>query len=68
MEKNIGMYDQSIRIAAVLFCIVFYFTQPASGIPATATGLIGFYFFFTALAGFCPLWKKLGISTLKAKL
>ena len=58
MSKNIGAVDRAIRI--VLGLVLLSLTVVG---PRTAWGWIGLVPLITAFAGFCPLYRVLGIST-----
>ena len=59
MSTNIGTIDRSLR-AVLGFALLWLLV---SG-PKTLWGLIGAVLLFTALVGFCPLYRVLGINTL----
>lgn len=56
--KNVGKADQVIRIIAGLILLSLVFIG-----PKTLWGLIGLVPIFTALFGFCPAYKLLGMNT-----
>lgn len=58
MESNIGTLDRVLRIAVGLFLISLIFWG-----PATLWGLVGLVPLGTALVGFCPAYRLLGICT-----
>lgn len=62
MEKNIGSIDRVIRIIIGIVFISLLFILDG-GIKWI--GLLGFVMLFTAMIGFCPLYKPFGINTCK---
>lgn len=64
MNKNIGKTDQIIRfvIAIAFFSLFFVLTMPMK-----LLGLIGVVPLLTAIFGFCPLYKLLGMDTCRIK-
>lgn len=60
MSTNISPLDRTLRIilGLVLISLVFWG-------PQTPWGLIGIIPLATALVGFCPVYRLLGICTLK---
>lgn len=65
MKKNMGAADKSIRIILAVVIAVLYFTDVLSGTFAIILGIIAIIFLLTSLAGFCPLYKPLKVSTAK---
>ena len=62
MKKNIGTTDRIIRIIVGLFLLSLIFWG-----PQTLWGLIGLVLVITALAGWCPPYALLRISTRKSR-
>ncbi|MGI9415756.1 MAG: YgaP family membrane protein [Hyphomicrobiales bacterium] len=60
MSTNISPVDRVLRIIAGLVLISLVFWG-----PQTSWGLIGIIPLATALIGFCPAYRLLGICTLK---
>lgn len=61
MPKNVAMWDRALRIAvglALLALVVFG--------PRTQWGWLGLIPLATGLAGTCPLYRLLGISSCRA--
>jgi Protein of unknown function (DUF2892) len=60
MKKNVGSTDKMVRLvlAAVFFSLFFVLQGSARFI-----GLVGIVPLFTALAGTCPLYSLMGMST-----
>jgi len=65
MKKNMGQIDRIIRLALAVLVAVLYFTGVISGTWAIILGILAVIFLVTGLVGTCPLYKVLGISTLK---
>jgi hypothetical protein len=60
VNKNVGKLDKVIRIVVglVLFSLLYFLEKPLGYI-----GLIGAVPLLTALVGYCPLYKIVGLST-----
>jgi len=58
MPRNEGTLDRALRIIAGLVLIALVFVG-----PQTAWGWVGIVPLVTGLAGFCPLYRLLGINT-----
>lgn len=58
MQTNLGTIDRSLRVVAgiVLLSLAFFG-------PQTAWGYIGIVPLITALIGYCPAYRLLGLST-----
>jgi hypothetical protein len=65
MKKNMGMIDRLLRTALAIVVAVLYFTNEITGTAAIILGVIAVIFLATSSVGFCPVYKLLGISTLK---
>ncbi len=63
MTTNVGAYDRVIRvvIGSVLIGIASY----GSGLPFITLACIGIIPFATGVLGWCPVYKILGINTVK---
>jgi hypothetical protein len=61
MAHNLGSVDRVIRISAGIVLLSFVFVG-----PHTLWGLVGAVPLLTAFAGFCPLYRVLGIRTCPA--
>jgi len=65
IEKNVGAKDKTIRVIAGLILLgVGMSMQGVSGIVCT---IVGIGLLFTAITGFCSLYKLFGINTCKVK-
>ena len=64
LEKNLGQWDRSLRIASAIIVIALIFFH--GGLSRWIVFVIGIqtiYFIVTGLAGFCPVYAKLGVDT-----
>ncbi|WP_086479793.1 YgaP family membrane protein [Oceanospirillum sanctuarii] len=60
--KNVGSVDKILRIVVGLVLIALVFVG-----PQTPWGWIGIVPLLTAVLGFCPLYKVIGVNTCKTK-
>ena len=58
MQKNMGTVDRAIRAVVGVVLLAMCFTW-----PHTIWGLVGIVPFSTAVLGYCPLYRLLGIRT-----
>ncbi len=65
MKANIGLLDRLVRIGLVALVAVLFFTGQLSPVAAIVLGVLAVVFLLTAVAGVCPLYLPLGISTRK---
>lgn len=65
MNKNMGTADRTIRILIAIAIGVLYFNGSISGVLAVILGVVAIVFLATSLAGRCPGYVPLGISTRK---
>ena len=65
MKKNLGMIDRLLRAAIAIAVVILYFAGQITGTAAAILGALAAIFLGTSIAGFCPVYKVLGISTLK---
>ncbi|GKX35564.1 MAG: hypothetical protein MnENMB40S_31820 [Rhizobiaceae bacterium MnEN-MB40S] len=65
MSTNMGIIDRVLRlvIAAALLFGAFGAASPFSGVLFWIAVIIAVVFVITALAGFCPLYRVIGLST-----
>ncbi len=61
MSLNVGGLDRGLRLLLGLVLIALVFVG-----PQTPWGWVGLIPLITALVGFCPLYRLLGICTAKA--
>jgi hypothetical protein len=64
MKKNVGTTDKWIRIAAGIILLVLIFVIKSDW---RWLGLIGVIPLGTAFLNFCPIYKLLGLSTVKGE-
>ncbi|MGB0748271.1 MAG: YgaP family membrane protein [Magnetospiraceae bacterium] len=62
LDDNMGIIDRALRMVVGLILISLAFFG-----PKTWFGLVGLIPLVTAFVGFCPLYKMIGLSTLKAE-
>lgn len=67
MKKNLHSIDKLVRIVLALVLAILIFNGTLTGFAAILLGIFAVVFLATALVGFCPLYKALGISTYKEK-
>ena len=65
MRKNMGKVDRWVRFILAVVIAVLYFTGTISGAAAIILGIVAIAFFATSLAGSCPAYLPMGISTKK---
>ena len=65
MKANLGMAERVIRIAFALVVAVLYATNVIGGTLAIILGVVAAIFLVTGMISFCPLWRALGISSLR---
>jgi len=66
MTKNVGTIDRIIRaVLGVIFVLSFFFLK--SLLFKIILLILGIVLIFTAITGFCSLYKILGISTCPLK-
>jgi len=63
MKRNIGEIDRSARLIAALLFGALYFGGIITGTVGVIFLILGITLFLSALAGICPLYSLLGIST-----
>lgn len=65
MKKNMSTIDRLLRAAIAIAVVVLYLADQVTGTAAAILGALSVIFLATSIAGFCPVYKVLGISTLK---
>ena len=65
MKQNMGTLDRVIRIVLAAAVAVLYFAHLLSPVAAIILGVVGVIFLATGIAGFCPLYLLLGLSSKK---
>lgn len=60
MTRNVGPLDRAIRVVAAIALFSLFFVLEG---PARYVGLVGLVPLVTAAAGFCPLYRLLGVNT-----
>lgn len=67
MKTNMHFYDSVIRVVIAVGIALFYFTDVITGGWAFALMIVACVLFVTAIAGVCPLYSLLGISSCRRK-
>ena len=67
MKRNVGTIDRVLRIVIALVIGVLLITGQLSGAAALILGIVALILLGTALAGSCPLYTVLGLSTCPRK-
>ena len=67
MKKNLHSIDRLVRIIFALVLAVLIFNGTLTGFAAILLGIFAVVFLATGIISFCPLYKAVGISTLKEK-
>jgi hypothetical protein len=65
MKKNMGTADRIIRFLLAVVVGILYFTHQITGTGAIILGILAIVFLLTSLAGFCPIYVPLRLSTRK---
>jgi len=68
MKKNMGALDRAIRIIAALPLGLLISTGGISGVAALFLGAVAVVLFVTGVAGVCPLYSLLKLSTRRPAL
>lgn len=63
MKYNIGFTDTLLRVMFAIFVVMLTIFGMIAGTTAVVLNLVGVVLFITALAGVCPIYRILGIST-----
>lgn len=63
MKRNVGNIDRSVRFIASLLLAGLYFGGIITGVTGLILLIAGIILFLSAMAGTCPLYSLLGIST-----
>ncbi len=62
MEKNMAVWDRVVRV--ILALLFLYFAVNEGG-AWWILGILGIIFLVTSAVGFCPLYKVVGLKTLR---
>lgn len=65
MKKNMSTADRSIRILVAIVILGLYATGIINGTLAVVLLCVAGIFLLTSFINFCPLYKLLGISSLR---
>jgi len=66
-KTNLGDADRAIRIVAAGLIVILYLLGIVAGIIGNILLVVAAVLLLTSFAGFCPLYKLLGINTCKYK-
>lgn len=64
MKTNVGMFDRLVRIALAAAAFWLFFTGPRPDWEYGAL-VVGAILALTAVTGFCPLYRLVGLKTCK---
>lgn len=67
MKKNLHSIDRLVRIILALVFAFLIFNGTLAGTAGTVLGILAIVLLATGVISFCPIYKALGISTLKEK-
>lgn len=67
MTANVGSTDKVIRLVLALAAVVVAFVAGISSVLGIVLLVVGAVLGVTALTGFCPLYRVLGMSTCPAR-
>ncbi|MGQ9801054.1 MAG: YgaP family membrane protein [Candidatus Saccharicenans sp.] len=67
MKKNMGALDRTIRTLLAIIMAILVLAGVVKGMLAYILVILTVVFLVTSLAGFCPLYVPLGLSTLGKK-
>ena len=67
MKKNMGNADRVIRILIALAIGALYYFNVISGTLGLVLVVLAGVFLLTSLAGFCPLYRLVGVNTCARK-
>ena len=67
MTANVGSTDKVIRLVLALAVVVVAFVAGISSVLGIVLLVVGAVLGVTALTGFCPLYRVLGMSTCPAR-
>ncbi|MFZ8834789.1 MAG: YgaP family membrane protein [Candidatus Caldipriscus sp.] len=62
MVKNVGTVDKIVRVIAGILALVGVFLVSGT-VLKVILGILAILMFFTAITGYCALYRVLGIST-----
>jgi hypothetical protein len=65
MKNNVASADRIIRVLIAVIFATLYFNNVITGTLGIVLLVLGAVFLITAIVGFCPIYRILGISTKK---
>lgn len=63
MVRNVSTIDRTLRAIAGAVLLVAWIAGWLSGVLAAVLGIVGLVLVATAIVGFCPAYRMLGVST-----
>ena len=63
MVRNVSTIDRTLRALAGAVLLIAWIAGWLSGLLAVVLGIVGLVLVATAIVGFCPAYRMLGIST-----
>lgn len=67
MKKNMGLVDRIVRVLIVILILELDYENIISETLSNMLLILVSILMFTAITGFCPLYKLIGVSTCKYK-
>jgi len=67
MEKNMGSADRIIRMIVAVIIVALYMTKVISGTTGIILIALAAVFLLTSFISFCPLYRVIGLSSLRKK-
>ena len=63
MNRNIGNFDRIVRVVAAAILVLLAYTGVLVGALGITGVIVAIVLFITALVGFCPAYRLIGLST-----
>ena len=67
MKNNMGNTDRLLRAITAAILYVLVYMEVVTGPLKVVFGLVGMVFILTALFGYCPLYRLVGLNTCRTK-
>jgi hypothetical protein len=67
MEKNMGSADRALRVSVAAIIATLYMTKIITGTLGIILIALAAIFLLTSFVSFCPLYRIIGLSTLRKK-
>ncbi|HSD62634.1 MAG TPA: DUF2892 domain-containing protein [Ignavibacteriaceae bacterium] len=68
MKKNMHLIDRIVRLILAVIIGILILNSTITGFAGILLGIIAVIFLVTGIISFCPLYKALGISTVKKEV